>query len=261
MREIKPLNVDNFGHQHWLAFENFEFARRDMAAPLLASEFSTAAMALPIGFIRDKEQYVAIALQGLMSGQNLFVDSAGDWRGKYIPAAYRAYPFCSLDGPDGQMFMGVDAQSGLLTEPPDGQPFFTASGEPTGKIREISDFLATLAASRKDTTRLLSLIDSLGLFKPWELKIELSDGERKLEGLFCIDEEKLNQLPQDALSLLHQQSALPFIYCQLLSMQNVQILGQLLVQRSGEAGQAANDIRELNLDQIDQTSTINFDNF
>lgn len=46
-------------------------------------------------------------------------------------------------------------------------------------------------------------------------------------GLFRIDEDALNALDTEAFLQLRKMGALPLIYCQLLSIQNLQRLGPL----------------------------------
>lgn len=43
-----------------------------------------------------------------------------------------------------------------------------------------------------------------------------------------IDETALNALPADAFETLRQAGALPLAYCQMLSMQHLQVLGKLV---------------------------------
>jgi hypothetical protein len=69
------------------------------------------------------------------------------------------------------------------------------------------------------------------LVKPWPVKLKTESGETMVEGLHCIDETALNALPPDALLELRNTGALALAYCQLLSMQNLQLLGQF-AQRS-----------------------------
>ena len=51
------------------------------------------------------------------------------------------------------------------------------------------------------------------------------DGERRVDGLFRIDEARLNSLDPDALARVQKAGGLPVAYCKLLSMGNIQTLG------------------------------------
>jgi len=49
----------------------------------------------------------------------------------------------------------------------------------------------------------------------------------EIEGLSCVDETALNELPGDAYAKLRLAGAIPIIYCQLFSMQQLSHLGKL----------------------------------
>jgi hypothetical protein len=84
------------------------------------------------------------------------------------------------------------------------------------------------------------------LFQPWPLKVQGPEGERNIEGLFRIDEARLNSLEPDALARVQKAGGLPVAYCQLLSMSNIQTLG--LIQR--KLAEVKNRMPEMT-DQID----------
>jgi len=64
-----------------------------------------------------------------------------------------------------------------------------------------------------------------GLFEPWPLTVQGPNGERNIEGLFRIDEKRLDRLDADALARVQKAGGLPVAYCQLLSKTNIQTLG------------------------------------
>jgi len=62
--------------------------------------------------------------------------------------------------------------------------------------------------------------------------------ERRVHGLHSIAEAKLKALGAEALHRLHQAGALPLIYCQLLSMQHLPLLGKLAQAHAKAKAQA-----------------------
>src|SRR5690348_1160535 len=71
----------------------FGFAATAQFVPLGLEEIEAAARDYPILFTGDA-QPMAIALLGLQSGQNLFVQQDGAWQSQtYVPAYVRAFPF------------------------------------------------------------------------------------------------------------------------------------------------------------------------
>ena len=72
-------------------------------APLMLQEFVAAAPLYPIFFLKnaDSNEYNAVAVFGLVEGQNLFVKE-DKFEGQYVPAALRAYPFTLAQASDDQ---------------------------------------------------------------------------------------------------------------------------------------------------------------
>ena len=77
----------------WTRYGSFSFAAGQAVVPLVAQELPRAAGAFPVGFVREADAFVPVAVMGLEQGQNLFVAADGRWAGRYIPAACRGYPF------------------------------------------------------------------------------------------------------------------------------------------------------------------------
>ena len=54
---------------------------------------TTAVMGMRLAFVPSDRGYSVVAVIGLQQDRNYFLNSDGYWRGNYIPAAYRPYPF------------------------------------------------------------------------------------------------------------------------------------------------------------------------
>src|SRR5690625_901525 len=93
MTKIVALNKEEHGNMRCKTNMGYHFAAKDAVMVLGLQELPKAALALPIGIIKQGDQYMTAALQGLQPQQNLLVNPEGKWRASYIPAAYRAYPF------------------------------------------------------------------------------------------------------------------------------------------------------------------------
>lgn len=66
---------------------------------MLAAEFEAASREYPIGFVDEGEAVYPAAVVGVRRGLNLFVGADGAWRGAYIPAYLRCYPFLLAQTP------------------------------------------------------------------------------------------------------------------------------------------------------------------
>jgi len=246
----------------WTKYSSFSFAAAHAIVPLVAQELPSAVGAFPVGFVREADAFVPVAMMGLEQGQNLFVAADGRWAGRYIPAAYRAYPFVLANAPSGESVLCFDETSNLINEAPNGERLFDDEGEPSEALKGVIDFLGKVRQNRDATIRLCAMLEKHHLFKPWLIKIALPDGERVLEGFYMIDEAAVNALSGDALGEVHGAGCLPFIYCQLLSMQNLQMLGNMSAARAQvKQRPPLTTSGELDFDRIDMNAAIDFSRF
>ena len=116
--------------------DHFGFSRDHTLVALSIEEIRQAVLSLPVAFFMQQAHWQAVALLGIPGQQNLFVDAAGRWLDGYQPAALRAYPFSLTRHSEEQLVLCLDEASGLLVDPPAGEPLFTAQGEPSDRLRE-----------------------------------------------------------------------------------------------------------------------------
>ena len=261
---ITPISNSAFGDKRFERYSSYSFAAKDAIAPLVLKELVRASMIMPIGFAKAEDAFVPVAVLGLGSGTNLFVAPDGRWIGRYVPAVYRGYPFVLANGPDDKQILCFNDESGLLSDT-EGEPFFGEDAKPTAAINDILNFLTQLAVNRQATQRVCALLQEHAMIEPWPIKLKGKEDEpeRPLEGLFRIDEAAFNKLDEKALYALHQGGALPVIYCQLLSMQHLPVLGELAKARQAAEQQAAlpkNEAGEIDLSFLADDTTISFEN-
>jgi len=258
MPRYQAISKTEFTNLRWQRHSNWLFAAADAVTPLVLQELPKAAMSLPIAFIKQDETFSPVAVQGLQPGQNLLVSADGRWVGPYTPASYRAYPFALATAENGELVLCVDVESGLVAEDKS-ERFFDESGEPSQAVKDVLNFLQQVADNRQRTLRACAVLEQEDLLKPWPIAIKKPDGEQTVEGLYCVDEAKFNNLDADALYRIHQADALPLIYCQLLSMQHLQTLAKLLeAHAQNKADALAKSTDALNLDFLKQNGTISF---
>lgn len=230
MANITPITKTNFVDKSWRRHGSYGFAAKDTVAPLVMQELPKAAMVQPIGFILDKERRaIPVAVQGVQPGSNLLVTPEGKWRVAYIPAIYRGYPFSLGTTEDGQQLLCIDEDSGQVIDG-EGESFFTEDGEPSKAITDILKFLVQVEKNRRQTRTICHALQQHELIQPWPIKIKSGEQESPVEGLYRIDEQKLNELDKDSFETVRQSGALPLIYSQLLSMQHLPNLAKLAAQ-------------------------------
>jgi hypothetical protein len=235
--KLRALSPDAYAGRRWKKPSAYTFAAADRTTPVVLKELAPAALAMPLAFLKGQTtSYVMVAVMGFDEGKNLFVADNGRWLGGYIPASYRTHPFHHVKT-DGKYLVAVDEDSGLISDT-EGEPFFE-DGKLSKAVDNVAKFLEHVVTSREASLRICDLLDKHGLMQPWPLKVNTPEGERELSGLYCVNEAKLRELSSEAFDELRQAGALPLIYCQLLSMQNMVRLGQLGALRKQVAEKAA----------------------
>lgn len=238
MPNIQAVSRERHAKRRWQRYANYKFTAADALTPLVVQELPKAMLSMPIGFLAAQDAFVPVVIQGLKPGKNLFVALDGRWVAGYVPAAYRGYPFVLANTEDGKQVLCIDEDSGLLADI-GGEPFFGEDGQPAKAVSDVLAFLNQIAANRIATQRICALLQQHDLIQPWPIKLQGEEGEQNVEGLYRIDEAKMNQLPAEAFMALRDAGALLLAYCQLLSMQHLPMLGQLVAAHAQADAQAA----------------------
>jgi len=263
MSNYQVISRERHADQRWQRYTSYAFAAQDAVIALTAAELPKAVMSLPVAFIEQDGAFVPVAVLGLQPGANLFVSAGSSWTGQYIPAAVRCHPFQLAATESDQKVLCIDEESGLLSNGPAGERFFSDDGQPAQATLDILNFLNQVDQSRRATVAACAALNQYKLFSPWPITVKSDAGEQQVAGLFQINESALGQLPAQALYELAQVGALPVAYCQLLSMQHLPVLGQLAQERARAATPAPAVILplgDLDLEFLKRGDTISFGN-
>jgi hypothetical protein len=233
MMNIVPVDPARYSNKGWRRPASYAFVASEPVVPIGASELLDAAVAMPIGFVARSDRYVPVALMAVAQGTNLFVGPNGQWIGRYLPVSLRSYPFYRIH-PKGtqQGTLGIDEDSGLVCDAgDDAEKFFDADGNPTARIREISDFLHRVEQDRMMIDFSVRALREAGVIKPWPVTVAVGNQEASIRDLLGVDEAALNALDDDAFIKLRKASALTVAYAQIMSKGQLSILGQLAALR------------------------------
>jgi hypothetical protein len=219
-----PINKESFANKRWAKHKNFAFAKHKGIVEISLSELPKAILHYVTGFLKQNDNYILVALMGIEPTYNLYIDKNGAYIANYIPAAIRISPFALALHNTGEKVICVDD---TVVYSNDGEAFFEEDGNLSEFLKKIRDFLGALDASLTQTHKAINTLEQLNLIKPWDIKLNLQSGTKHLEGLYCIDEAALNAIGADDLKKLRDEGALTLAYCQLISMQNIEILAKL----------------------------------
>jgi hypothetical protein len=189
-------------------------------------ELAKAALDYPIAFVRDERsgEYQPVAVLGLRARENLFVGADGLWRPfTYIPAYVRRYPFCIAELPPVE---GATEPQRLICVQEDqlaqsASPLFDTAGEPTPAWTSILQLIEAVEGARLQTRSFARRLEAFGLFTAFEaLAVPQGGQQLRLQGLFRVDEQKLDALGNKEIKLLARKGELRAIYAHLLSLEN-----------------------------------------
>jgi SapC len=217
-RKLEPVTADRHGALK-LHATGFAFAAGMSAVPIAAAEFVLAARTLPIVFAAQAP-HMPVALTGLASGRNLFVEPDGRWReGTYLPAYLRRYPFFLLRTAPGsrELALCLDPTAPQLGAG-EGDALFTEAGERTPRLDQAVAFARQVEESMLRTRALAQGLSEMGLLKAAVVQFQHAGKPLRVDGFFAVDRPALAALPAETLALLRDRGWLEAIYAHLLSI-------------------------------------------
>lgn len=260
MAELVAISVEEFKTYSWKKAVDLQFANKNMVCILGAQEIIKASVSLPIAFLAVNDNLVPVVLQGMAESENLLINDQGKWISEYLPDFYRNYPFFLLKGGNDKYAFCFDKDSGCLieTEGAGGEPFFDEAGEMAPKVKTIFEELQKAEMDKLLAEKICAELKAHDLISPWPLVVENEQGQARIDGIFRVDEEKLNQLDGATLKELRDSGALIAAYAQMLSMQKIKTLGRLAhrketIEKSAQKKRGAYSIGP-------ESGTLSFDN-
>lgn len=203
---------------------------------LAAVEFAEACKIYPIVFVRAGEapadgspQAVApLAVLGLKAGINLFVKD-GKWTSSYVPAYLRRYPFAMARIEEGSDTVAVciDTSWAGFSET-EGDPLFTADGQPTELLQNAQGFLENFERETERTRLICQQLVEFDLLQDMRFDATLSTGEKfEVNGFLAVDEDKMAGLPDDKVLQLYRSGLMSLLEMHRVSMSNMNRLATL----------------------------------
>lgn len=220
----------------------FAFVSKQHFLPLTAPEFGAAAASVPIIFAG--EERTPLAVMGIRSGENLFVEDGSFAPDFYMPAFARRYPFVLAgDNENDRFVVCIDEKATCVTNKTPQQKFF--DGDDTSQFtKEAFQFLQNFERDRQATTRMIEAFKELDLFEPKEMNFQGNNADgtpaerQKIADYFAVNEEKLKALPDAKLAEFSKNGYLAVAYAHLISLGNWQRLVNMTL-RLAQAEQAA----------------------
>jgi hypothetical protein len=232
---VVPLNRDRHRNLRLRADGPMRFAAGAHFVPLAAVELFDAARDYPIVFAGG-EDAIPMAVLGLRSGENLFLDADGRWaEAAYVPAFVRRYPFVlSGAGQTTQFTVCLDEGYEGLSET-EGTRLFDDEGKESELVTRIVGFLKDHLAEAERTRRFVERLRELDLLSVQDMQVQDGRGRTfALREFRTVDEKKLKALGNDVVGELHRSGYLGCIYAHLVSLGNVRRLASRVPTEASE---------------------------
>lgn len=195
--------------------------------PVFVSEFLKLVVHYPILFSKNSAtgQFVCIALLGFEEGQNLFWGNA-KWNSIYTPLSITRHPFfvAENENPDAEYLVCIDMDNHAVNET-HGERLFEQDGKATRFLELAQSSLIELVEGEKQTAEFIDVLVNLELLVPLSLDITFNNGQSKhINGLYSVDEDKLENLNRDGFDRLRNSGFIQAIYTQIASLGQIYAL-------------------------------------
>ena len=236
-----PVTRARHGNCGVKAGADFSFASDVNSMPLLAQEFREAIREYPIVFAGSGENIMPAVLLGFGENDNLFVDEAGKWNARYIPAFARRYPYVFSSSDDGKtLTLCIDEEFSGFSEKGDGERLFDDAGEQTAYLKKVLEFQTEFQRLFQRTQAFCKNLQQLDLLDPMQAQLKMGAEEEMLIGGFMVvNRDRLKEVPADKLSELALVDELELVFLHLQSLHNVTDLGRRVRPGSAQSGVTA----------------------
>lgn len=197
-------------------------------------EFRSAQACYPILFHNDAQgELYPVTLFGFTEKENLFLDESG-WHAPYIPAMMRREPFLigyqggeEQDDADKPRVLSIDLDHPRVSKE-EGEPLFQPLGGRTPFLDDIANLMEDIYTGHLHNRIFMDALQEYDLIESVTFDIRLNDGsDNQLLGFSTINEDKVQQLPGDALQRFNEHQILMPLFMVLASMVNVRSLIEL----------------------------------
>lgn len=228
-----PVPLQNDKHANLKVVESGDYTRHkeQHLVPIISQDFFVLASEFPLVFVKDNrgDDFVPVAIMGLREGENLYCQTA-DWKARVVPLRFHNAPFAMVrvDETSDQLALLVDEDSPLVSET-EGAPLFKEDGEKTEYLEQRIENLLKTAQQGEQTQAICKLFAEKGLLATQQLQLQhRQDSPRyNIDGVYTIDEQKLNALSDEDFLDLRKQGLIPLIYAHLSSLQQLRRISEM----------------------------------
>ena len=220
--KITPLSPENHGKLN-VRQSTFSHIQKSHMLLATADEFVLMSIDMPVVFVKNPEtgQFQSVGLTGIESGENVFFKD-GNFNLNFIPANAQAAPFTITNIDDERAVICIDESSDLVSDS-EGSALFDEDGNQTDFMKSRTEFILDVVQRNQSTSSLIKWLADKELFKTETITIFPQDKEKSktLNGLYIVDEKKLNKLSDEDFLFLRHRGCLAPIYAHLSSLKQL----------------------------------------
>ncbi|KGK00998.1 SapC family protein [Thalassotalea sp. ND16A] len=222
-QNIQALNKTAHAKTKIKTQSNFPHAAAQHLAPLVVHEFSRAAAEFPVVFVKtgDTDKFQPVALFGIKPGENLYT-ATEKWEGTYAPASVTQFPFALIpENKDAENLMVVIATDNAIVNEEEGNALFEDNGDESEYLTRRKDALGKYFEHSHITKGFTQTLAEKGLLMQQNLDITANGEKIQINGLYLVNEQKLNELSDEDYLDLRKRGFLAPIYAHLNSIHQI----------------------------------------
>lgn len=229
---IRPL--DSTIHSNLKVLPStYEHVADEHLLPISIYEFALAAVDAPVVFVKNSEtgEFQSVMMLGLKPGQNL-KQKEGKWLGLYTPNVLKNYPFGLIlsDEQLDKVWVGIREES-VHVSTEEGNALFKG-GEETAFFKLRKENIIKNFEQEQLSKLIIRFLAAKELFSPLSITVDIKGEKRTINGIYFIDEAKLNKLGHEDFLDIKQRGLLAPIYSHLNSLHQINRLAKEDVELS-----------------------------
>ena len=230
MSKHVPLLNDRHANLKVIHSDDYTRYRNQQLIPVVARDFYSLSVEYPLVFVTDRQSgaFTPVAIMGLRDGENLYCQQE-PYPVQVVPASFQHAPFAiaATDSQREQFAVMVDEESHLLSET-EGQPLFKANGEKTPYMEQRIEALVQAAQQREQMVQVCRILQEKQLLVTQRIQLQYRpDGWLyNIDGIYTVDENKLNELPDEDFLALRKRGLISLIYAHLMSLQQLRRIAE-----------------------------------
>lgn len=228
-----PVPLQNDKHANLKVIESGDYTRHkeQHLVPIISQDFFVLAAEFPLVFVKDSrvDKFVPVAIMGLREGENLYCQTE-EYKAQVVPLRFHNPPFqmTKVDEQGDQLALLVEEDSPLVSET-EGTPLFNENGERSEYLEKRIESLLQAAQQAVQTENICKLFADKELFSTQQLQLQFQpDSPRyNIDGIYTIDEQKLNGLSDEDFLEFRKLGLIPLIYAHLSSLQQLRRISEM----------------------------------